>query len=86
MEWLRTQLRQVLRRLGRTPLFTVVTLLTLAAAIGANTAVFSVLESVLLKPLPYVKSEELLTVSHSAPGMNIKDFVTTGPSNYFIYR
>ena len=86
MEWLRTQLRQVLRRLGRTPLFTVVTLLTLAAAIGANTAVFSVLESVLLKPLPYVKSEELVTVSHSAPGMNIKDFVTTGPSNYFIYR
>jgi ABC-type antimicrobial peptide transport system permease subunit len=86
MEWLRTQLRQVLRRLGRTPLFTVVTLLTLAAAIGANTAVFSVLESVLLKPLPYVKSEELVTVSHSAPGMNIKDLVTTGPASYFIYR
>lgn len=86
MEWLRTQLRQVLRRLRRAPLFTAVTLLTLATAIGANTAVFSVLESVLLKPLPYTKSDELLSISHSAPGMNIEDFVTTGPSNYFIYR
>ena len=86
MEWFRTQLKQVLRRLKRAPLFTAVTLLTLAAAIGANTAVFSLLESVLLKPLPYTKSDELLTVSHSAPGMNIKDFVTTGPASYFIYR
>ncbi|MGH9747572.1 MAG: ABC transporter permease [Candidatus Acidiferrales bacterium] len=86
MEWFRTQLTQVLRRLSRAPLFTAVTLLTLAAAIGANTAVFSVLESVLLKPLPYPKADELVTVSHSAPGMNIKDLVTTGPANYFIYR
>ncbi len=86
MDWFRSQLKQVLRRLSRSPLFTVVTLLTLAAAIGANSAVFSVLESVLLKPLPYTKADELLTVSHSAPGMNIKDLVTTGPANYFIYR
>jgi predicted permease len=86
MDWFQSQLKQVFRRLSRAPLFTVVTLLTLAAAIGANTAVFSVLESVLLKPLPYAKADELLTVSHSAPGMNIKDLVTTGPANYFIYR
>ena len=46
-----TQLRQVLRRLGRAPFFTAVTLLTLAVGIGANTAIFSVLEGVLLKPL-----------------------------------
>lgn len=86
MEWFQTQLRQVLRRLTRAPLFTAVTLLTLAAAIGANTAVFAVLESVLLKPLPYAKSDELLKISHSAPGMDEKDLVTTGPSNYLIYR
>jgi hypothetical protein len=44
------QLKQVLRRLGRAPLFTAVTLLTLAIGIGANTVVFSVVEGVLLKP------------------------------------
>jgi predicted permease len=86
MEWFRTQLTQVLRRLGRAPLFTAVTLLTLAAAIGANTAVFSVLESVLLKPLPYAKADELVTVSQSAPGMNIDDFFAIGPALYFIFR
>src|SRR5262249_47047938 len=49
----KTQLNQVLRRLSRTPLFTAVTLITLAAGVGANTVVFSVLESILLKPLRY---------------------------------
>ena len=47
------QLRQVLRRLGRAPMFTAITLLTLAIGVGANTVIFSVMESVLLKPLPY---------------------------------
>jgi putative ABC transport system permease protein len=45
--------RPVLRRLIRAPLFTAITLLTLAVGIGANTAIFSVLRGVLLKPLPY---------------------------------
>ena len=80
------QFRQAARRLARTPLFTTVVLLTLGTSIGANTAVFSVLESVLLRPLPYPRSDELVSISHSAPGMNIQDLVTTGPANYFIYR
>lgn len=79
------QLRQVLRRLSRAPLFTVITLVTLAAGVGANTVVFSVLEGVLLKPLPYSHAEELVGVWHSAPGLNIKD-LNMSPSNYFIYR
>ena len=70
---LTTQLRQVLRRLGRTPFFTAVTLLTLAVGIGGNTAIFSVLEGVLLKPLPYPHPEELVAVWLTAPGINIKD-------------
>jgi predicted permease len=78
-------LRQVFRRLANAPLFTVVTLITLAAGVGGNTVVFSVLEGVLLKPLPYPKPSELIGVWHSAPGINIAD-LNMAPSNYFIYR
>jgi predicted permease len=85
MNSLRDQLRQVLRRLGRAPMFTVITLITLAAGVGANTVVFSVLEGVLLKPLPYPHTEELVGVWHSAPGINIPE-LNMSPSNYFIYR
>src|SRR5882762_8449544 len=58
MESLKNELKQVLRRLGRAPMFTAITLITLAAGVGANTVVFSVLEGVLLKPLPYPKPDE----------------------------
>src|SRR6266446_6860288 len=85
MESFMNQLRQVLRRLARTPMFTVITLITLAAGVGANTVVFSVLEGVLLKPLPYPHPEELITVAQKAPGINILE-LQAAPSMYFIYR
>jgi predicted permease len=66
-------------------MFTVITLITLAAGIGANTVVFSVLEGVLLKPLPYPHSEDLVGVWHTALGINLPE-VNMSPSNYFIYR
>ena len=78
-------LKQVLRRLWRAPLFTIVTLITLAAGVGANIAVFSVVEGVLLKPLSYPHAETLVGVWHTAPGLNL-DEVNMAPSNYFIYR
>ena len=81
-----SQLRQVLRRLVRTPMFTAVTLITLAAGVGANTVVFSVLEGILLKPLPYPHSEQLVVITHVAPGINAKANFPGAPSNYFIYR
>ena len=79
------QLKQVFRRLSHAPLFTAITLITLAAGVGGNTVVFSVLESVLLKPLPYPRAAELIGVWHTAPGINITD-LNMAPSNYFIYR
>src|SRR6266851_5264143 len=79
------QVVQVLRRLRRTPTFTAITLITLAAGVGANTVVFSVLEGVLLKPLPYPKPEELIGVWLTAPGIQLKDFELS-PSDYFIFR
>jgi len=85
MGFLTAQLRQVLRRLTRAPFFTAVTLLTLAVGIGANTAIFSVLEGVLLKPLPYPHAEELVAVWLTAPGINLKE-VNLSPSTYFIFR
>lgn len=78
-------LRQVLRRLGRAPLFTVITLVTLAAGVGANTVIFSVLEGVLLKPLPYPHPEQLIGVWHAAPGIGITD-LNMSPSVYLIDR
>lgn len=79
------QLKQILRRLRRTPMFTFVTLITLAAGVGANTAVFSVLENVLLKPLPYPRSGELVGVWHVAQALHNTE-LNMAPSNYFIYR
>src|SRR5882757_8432497 len=79
------QLQQVVRRLGRAPLFTAITLFTLAIAIGANAVIFSVVDGVLLKPLPYPHPEELIAVWHTAPGLNIKD-LNSSDSSYFIYR
>lgn len=79
------QLKQVLRRLRLSPLFTTITLITLAAGIGANTLVFSVVEGILLKPLPYPDPSRLVGVWHTAPGIQIKD-LNMAPSHYFIYR
>ena len=78
-------LRQVVRRLSRAPLFTAITLLTLAVGVGANTVIFSVVQGVLLKALPYPHPEQLIGVWHKAPGINI-DNLNMAPSIYFIDR
>ena len=85
MESFKSQLKQVLRRLGLAPMFTAITIVTLAAGVGANTVVFSVLEGVLLRPLPYPKPDELVGVWLTAPGIQLKD-AELSPSDYFIYR
>ena len=77
--------RQLLRSLARMPLFTGITVLTLALGIGANTAIFSVIEGVLLKPLPYPRSDELVTLDHAAPGVNLPS-AGAAPFQYFTYR
>ena len=79
------EIRQVVRRLMRSPMFTVVTLLTIAIGVGANSAVFSVVNGVLLKPLPYPDPGALIGVWQTAPRLNLKD-LEASPSDYFTFR
>ncbi|MBL8241852.1 MAG: ABC transporter permease [Bryobacterales bacterium] len=78
-------MRHTLRRLARTPVFTIAVLATLALGIGANTAIFSVINGVLLKPLPFPEPDRLIGVWQSAPGVNIKD-LNACLADYITYR
>jgi len=77
----------ILRRFTRAPMFTGIALITLAIGIGANTAVFSVVNGVLIKPLPYPHADDLVSIRHSAPGAGFRDgTLEVAPAMYFTYR
>jgi putative ABC transport system permease protein len=77
--------KPVLRRLLHAPMFTAITLITLAIGIGANSAIFSVLNGVLLKSLPYPNPDQLVAIWETAPGLGIGD-LNASPATYFTFR
>jgi predicted permease len=89
LESVLADLRLALRRFIKSPGFAVTVLLTLAIGIGANTAVFSVVNSVLLKPLPYPDSDQLVSLWLNAPGAaglaNFQKGLPLSASMYFTF-
>ncbi|MGH9604858.1 MAG: permease prefix domain 1-containing protein [Terracidiphilus sp.] len=81
VESLFADLKLTLRRLRKSPGFAATVLLTLAIGIGANTAVFTVVDSVLIKPLPYPNSNRLAALWLNAPGADgLANFSAARPS------
>ncbi len=76
--------RYAVRRLRQNPGFAIAGLLTVGLGIGATSAIFSVINGVLLKPLPYPQSEQIVALRHTAPGIHIDD-MNLAASLYFTY-
>ena len=81
METLVRDLRYGLRVLGREPGFTLLAILALALGIGATTAMFTVVDSVLLRPLPYARPERLVVALHGPDAT-----APVSPADFFDYR
>ena len=81
-----TDLRHAWRGLRRTPGFLVTSVGTLALAIGSVAAMFSVVQTVLLKPLPFPNSDRLVVLSGTAPGSDLPETFGLGFDFYFHYK
>ena len=80
LDWIR-DLRLAVRSLVRTPGFAIVAVLTLALGVGANTAIFSVVNAVLVQALPYPAPERLVEVDHRR--LDTGEEMTVSPGNYY---
>jgi predicted permease len=79
-------LKHAARGLTRAPTFTAVAILTLALAIGANAAIFSVVKPVLLDPLPFPNADRLVFIGGTAPGTNMPEDLGVPDELYLEYK
>jgi putative ABC transport system permease protein len=85
LDHLRQDLRHSVRSLLRSPAYTVVTILTLALGIGANTAIFSIVNGVILRPLGYPQPQQLMYLTTQFPAFGFEQFWVS-PPEYFEFR
>jgi predicted permease len=85
MDTLFSDLRYAARRLARNRSFAAISILTLGLGLGASAAIFTIIERVLLQPLNYPQSGQLVTLMHTAPGVKLKE-LGLAASLYFTYR
>src|SRR5256885_3906703 len=78
-------MRHAARRLARAPVFTLAIILTLALAIAANVAIFTVVHRVVLNPLPYADSGRLASLDFGFPDRNIRSGVNMPLQLYYQY-
>ena len=74
METLFKDLSYAIRTIRKSPAFAITTFLTLALGIGSSTAIFSVVNAVLLRPLPYPNADRLVLVTSDMRNRNVRDF------------
>jgi len=76
---LRNDLRQAVRVLGKSPTFAAIAILSLAIGIGANSAIFSVTNALILRPLPYADADRIAIIWQRSPGLNVpRDWLSIG--------
>ena len=85
MDVFRNDLRQGMRKLAASPGFAVVAIVTLAIGIGANTAIFSAVNGVILKPVDYPRPDRIVIVSESNPSKGFPKFAAS-PTNFLDWK
>jgi putative ABC transport system permease protein len=88
-EWrtvMKDEIRHALRRLARHPAFTVPAVLTLALGIGATTAIYTVVDAVILRPLPFASADRLVYIDSPMPGMGAETRWWLGRHEMFYFK
>ena len=80
------EIRLAIRRLAKAPGFTSVAVVTVGLGIGANTAIFSLVNAIVLRPLPFAAADRVVRIHHSAPGIGLTEGLELTQGLYVFYR